>query len=221
MTNRIKVLVDESGKTMKEISEKSGVGYQALTTYYRGEREPKTDNAKKLADFFKVSIPYLMGIDSQNKWFNRQISNEDRYIDDLKKEKERLKELLVIKNDIETAIDFLDDSQKKAVSAKLSYIYEAIEKTEKLISSIETLIKSNSAIYEHGLHNKVTLEDEENEKLFDEISDEIRFNESFKNMMSSFFELSPNDKEKVIDYVSNLHELEKLKIYKSTMGKQE
>lgn len=60
--NRIKELVDECGKTLKEISLTLDMGYSTLSNYYQGIRQPKKNNAEKLADYFEVSVPYLMGL---------------------------------------------------------------------------------------------------------------------------------------------------------------
>lgn len=61
---RIRELVIKSGKNLKEISEKTGIPYPTLSGYNQGIRVPKIDKAQKLADYFGVSVSYLMGIDS-------------------------------------------------------------------------------------------------------------------------------------------------------------
>lgn len=68
---RIKEMIKKSGKKLKEISQESGVPYGALSSYNQGTRKPKEENAKKLADYFGVSIPFLLGIEqSPNKTVN-------------------------------------------------------------------------------------------------------------------------------------------------------
>ncbi|MGG6831233.1 UNVERIFIED_CONTAM: helix-turn-helix transcriptional regulator [Streptococcus canis] len=61
---RIQELVIKSGKKLKEISEKTGIPYPTLSGYNQGIRVPKIDKAQKLADYFEVSVPYLLGLDS-------------------------------------------------------------------------------------------------------------------------------------------------------------
>lgn len=64
---RIRELVIASGKTLREISEETGVPYGALSSYNQGTRHPKKENAEKLAGYFKVTVAYLMGIDDNPK----------------------------------------------------------------------------------------------------------------------------------------------------------
>ena len=61
--NRIGELIDSSTKTLKQISKEVGINYETLSAYKRQIRYPKKQNAKILADYFGVSIPYLLGLD--------------------------------------------------------------------------------------------------------------------------------------------------------------
>lgn len=56
-------LVRDRGLSLKEISEATGIAYPTLSGYNQGIRTPKKKNAKILAEYFGVSIPYLLGID--------------------------------------------------------------------------------------------------------------------------------------------------------------
>ena len=65
--NRIKELRHQRGLTLKELSEQLQkrdliITPDALAKYERGDREPKIEIWQKLADFFGVSVPYLIGI---------------------------------------------------------------------------------------------------------------------------------------------------------------
>lgn len=64
---RIKDLIAMSGKKIKQISKETGIAYPTLTSYNQGVRNPKKENAKILADYFGVSVPYLLGLDSQGE----------------------------------------------------------------------------------------------------------------------------------------------------------
>lgn len=69
---RIKELIKKSGKKLKEVSQESGVPYGALSSYNQGTRTPKEENALKLATYFGVSVPFLLGIEqSPNKTVDR------------------------------------------------------------------------------------------------------------------------------------------------------
>ncbi len=65
MTN-FQFLVKESKKSLTEISHETGISYSTLGNYNQGTRTPKKENAKILADYFGVSIPYLLGIDDNS-----------------------------------------------------------------------------------------------------------------------------------------------------------
>lgn len=62
MTN-FQSLVKDSKLSLKEISEITGIGYSTLGNYNQGSRTPNAKNAQILADYFGVSIPYLLGLD--------------------------------------------------------------------------------------------------------------------------------------------------------------
>lgn len=63
MKNRVNELRKQFGKTMKEISVETGINYSTLGNYNQGIRTPKKKNAQILADYFGVSVPYLLGLD--------------------------------------------------------------------------------------------------------------------------------------------------------------
>lgn len=64
---RLKELRDERGLTQEELSAKTGVSFPTISRYEKGHRdEPKLSILKALANFFNVSIDYLVG-DSDTK----------------------------------------------------------------------------------------------------------------------------------------------------------
>lgn len=58
---RIKLLRTEKQMTQEEIGEVIGVTKYAVSLYESDKSTPNDDIKKKLADFFKVSLDYLMG----------------------------------------------------------------------------------------------------------------------------------------------------------------
>ena len=62
MTN-FQLLVKDRKLSLKEISEATGIRYSTLGNYNQGTRIPNAKNAQILADYFGVSIPYLLGLD--------------------------------------------------------------------------------------------------------------------------------------------------------------
>lgn len=53
-------LLNERGVTAYKVSKETGVTQSTLSDWKRGRNTPKTDNMKKIADYFGVSIDYLM-----------------------------------------------------------------------------------------------------------------------------------------------------------------
>lgn len=64
--NRLKELRELRKMTRVELSEKIGVTKLTILNWEHGTHEIKGSNAKKLADYFNVSIPYLLGYDTDN-----------------------------------------------------------------------------------------------------------------------------------------------------------
>ncbi|WP_237394383.1 helix-turn-helix domain-containing protein [Streptococcus gallolyticus] len=63
LDNRVNELRKQLGKTMKELSVEIGIGLSTISNYENGYSTPKKQNAQKLADYFGVSVPYLLGLD--------------------------------------------------------------------------------------------------------------------------------------------------------------
>lgn len=61
--NRLEKLMENHGVTLKEVSENTGIPITTLSGYKKNQRAPKKNNAEILAEYFGVSVAYLMGID--------------------------------------------------------------------------------------------------------------------------------------------------------------
>lgn len=61
LPERLKKLRIEAGLTQKELAKIIQTSQQNIGFYEKGERQPKNDTLTKLADFFNVSIDYLLG----------------------------------------------------------------------------------------------------------------------------------------------------------------
>lgn len=64
--NKLKSLREEHNLSSVELSEKTGVPYSTIRSYENGQRKGKTETWKVLADYFDVSVSYIMGL-SDNK----------------------------------------------------------------------------------------------------------------------------------------------------------
>lgn len=61
--NRIKELRKNKGVTVKELSEIIGISQSMLSNYENGNSEPRDKETwRKLADYFGVSVAYVMGL---------------------------------------------------------------------------------------------------------------------------------------------------------------
>lgn len=61
--NRIKELRQEKNLTLRQLGEKLDMKINTLSRYETGKREPKLETWQKLANYFGVSVPSLMGLD--------------------------------------------------------------------------------------------------------------------------------------------------------------
>lgn len=59
--NRLKELRKSHSLSQAELAKETGISNQAISFYENGKRQPKIETWQKLADFFKVSVPYLQG----------------------------------------------------------------------------------------------------------------------------------------------------------------
>ncbi len=60
--NRLKILREEKNLFQSDLAKVLNVSVAAYSFYESGKRDMGTDTIKKLADFFKVSADYLLGI---------------------------------------------------------------------------------------------------------------------------------------------------------------
>lgn len=64
--NNLRNLRKKKNLTVVELAEKIKVTKLTILNWEHGTHEIKGSNAKKLADYFDVSIPYLLGYDTDN-----------------------------------------------------------------------------------------------------------------------------------------------------------
>ena len=69
---RFSQLVEESGKSLVQLSKEIHMSNQALSTWRTGQRTPKEPTIIALANFFNVNVGWLMGFDVIKK-ANRHI----------------------------------------------------------------------------------------------------------------------------------------------------
>lgn len=80
---RIRELIVKSEKKLTEISQETGISYSTLGNYNQGTRTPNAKNAQILADYFGVSIPYLLGLDDTPTLVNPRDTIPAKWIQEL------------------------------------------------------------------------------------------------------------------------------------------
>ena len=58
---KLSILLEENNTTQRELAEKINVTEVTISRYLSGERSPRIDIVNKIAEFFKVSVDYLLG----------------------------------------------------------------------------------------------------------------------------------------------------------------
>lgn len=59
---KLSILLEEKNITQRELAEKINVTEVTISRYLSGERSPRIEIVNKIADFFNVSIDYLLGV---------------------------------------------------------------------------------------------------------------------------------------------------------------
>ena len=81
--NRIRKLRKERGLSITELAEMIGISYQSLQRYEAGKRDPSIQVLIALANFFDVSVDYLIGREEKNKIiksYRYYIFDDDDYV---------------------------------------------------------------------------------------------------------------------------------------------
>ncbi|HGD5930060.1 TPA: helix-turn-helix domain-containing protein [Streptococcus agalactiae] len=124
MTN-FQLLVKESNKSLTEISQETGISYSTLGNYNQGTRTPKKENAKILADYFDVSVPYLLGLDENRQILDFAGEGIAKGIIEKIKGRKTLDMLLTSTPYLEENVDIMNDIiNKKVLDSYIDFLYE-------------------------------------------------------------------------------------------------
>ena len=77
---RLTVLLEENNMTQTQLAKKIGTSNVTICRYLTGERVPRLDVVTKIADVFKISLDYLLGL-SDDKNIQNSSENSDLSID--------------------------------------------------------------------------------------------------------------------------------------------
>ena len=117
--NRLKKLRQEKKLSQKELAENIGVHYRTLQNWENGESQIKPEKAQQLADYFGVSVGYLLGYSD----------NLDMVLKDRGTDMADLSNVLV-----GTKIDFLKD--KKEIEKLKRETLASIQFIESIVSTL-------------------------------------------------------------------------------------
>lgn len=113
---RIKELREERHILQKELGDALGIAQNTLSQYETGRREPDLDTTQKIADFFGVSVDYLLGREAQKE--KPLINNDEElteYLDELRSRPEKRMLFSVTKNatkaQIEAIVKMIEEMQ--------------------------------------------------------------------------------------------------------------
>lgn len=113
--------------TLKELAEAIGIRQQTVSLYKNGETQPTPETLVKIAEFFNVSVDYLLtGISSQNKSIHEELGLCEAAIDMLKTAKatDAFDEMTTLLDTLNGLLsdrdfyDFLDDVTFKTQQVK-------------------------------------------------------------------------------------------------------
>ena len=113
--------------TLKELAEAVGIRQQTVSLYKNGETQPTPETLVKIAEFFNVSVDYLLtGLSSQNKSIHEEFGLCEAAIDMLKiaKTTETLDGMPTLLDTLNSLLsdrdfyDFLDDVTFKTQQVK-------------------------------------------------------------------------------------------------------
>ena len=104
--DRLKQLRKEKNLTLRDLASKINTTKSTLSRYETGDGQPKQDILESLANFFEVTVDYLLGRTNQ-KYFKAEDT-----ISFHTKKKISDKDVKTIKNIVDAYIDGLDEDEK-------------------------------------------------------------------------------------------------------------
>lgn len=136
MANRIKELRSKAEKSMQEISEKTGIKKSTIASYETRGINPNAEKSQILADYFDVSVLYLLGYSDDKEVSEAQI----RPATDEEMAEHHKKSLINMLNDGEMAKNMSKD--ERLVDILCSYIYSN-PKGQELLHEFSNYITQN------------------------------------------------------------------------------
>lgn len=121
---RLRFLRNEQQYSLRELAIKLGISHSALGKYERGERQPDFKTLEIIADYFNVSIDWLLGRTSDR--------NSDSKIEhDISKKIESFKNELILSDELTFGGEPLSDAAKESLIESMEHIYKMTQRINK------------------------------------------------------------------------------------------
>ena len=91
MVNRIRDLREERGLRQSDLARETGIDQRTISNYETGKSNPDSYALVKLADFFNVSIDYLVGRTNHDYYASE---HKKKIVEDIRRTLEELKKVL-------------------------------------------------------------------------------------------------------------------------------
>lgn len=175
--NRLKELRKEKGLTQQELADIMGVTRRGYQKWEKGESTMKSDKAQQLADYFDVSVGYLLGYESDEQFIQgaKQLQNN--------------------RNKLYNAFGPISESYKKR--SETYFLYEEVEN----IVSLSRII--DKSLYDMNMFSYYYPKSMIDEKTYSKIDEMYRCLEDLSQSIGTYTEIikknfaddSPKDKE--------------------------
>lgn len=147
--NRLKDLRQNKKLTQQELADEMGITKRTYIYWEKGDRQIKPEKAQQLADFFGVSVGYLLGYNDEVMTFESGREFENKRMNTLNtiflSELQKSKEKDSIKIDILATIKFLESTLEKITkhskNCENSYITDLQKALDTLNNLADVLIE--------------------------------------------------------------------------------
>ena len=191
--NRVKELREKNGLTMQKLADETSIGKSTIASYESRGVTPKPDKAQKLAEYFNVSVAYLLGyIDTPKEELMTFDTGEEfekarqNLLDEYSSEKKQVK-----KKGIDLTKIFEEIKKNDFKPTVRSADYEMSEDEIEEIKQIEEEERAEQEKYEDTVN-----------LYFKEIAKRLDVYE--KEMIVELYRLSQENQDKVRRYIYSL-----------------
>ena len=130
--DRIAYLREQNNLTQQQLADKIGVTRASLSHYEKNRREPDYETLQKLADFFEVSVDYLLGrTDKPTASGSPRPELTDKDEKDVAKRLQKFKEEIEKTDGLAFSGEPLSEEAKESLIESMEYIFRQTQKINK------------------------------------------------------------------------------------------